>query len=170
MTYEDIIKISKYFKVSEIDFLSKYCKAQKFTKGKYKFNIYELSITNGSCVFIGMDNLCQINEVKPFQCLMSPEFLNRTFMAEMFECMSGLAGDENPVIEEKFLDGLQRVEHFMVGSPSATLVAKLHDRKIEQDAEIEVVNVDVRISQRSSKPPATPESHPAHRPVRAPRS
>lgn len=110
LTAMDITKISNYFGMNGNSFRDQYCESSPTIKEITGFSVIKLISRDGNCVFIGDDNLCIIQAVKPFQCAISPEFLLKRAMARDFECMAGLASEDDPIVEEQFVVGVLGAE------------------------------------------------------------
>lgn len=69
---QDVERISNYIHVLPSVFLSKYCISNELYIGKEKIKIYSAKIENGRCIFLSNDNLCNIFESLPYQCINAP--------------------------------------------------------------------------------------------------
>lgn len=72
----DCKKISSYLKIPSEEFLSKYCDVREMDYSVnglcYSSNLYVLKFINNSCIFLTQNNLCNIYNCRPYQCINAP--------------------------------------------------------------------------------------------------
>ncbi len=72
----DSKKISNYLRISSKEFLSKYCDLREMNYSiaglHYLLDLYVLKFKNNSCIFLSENNLCNIYNCRPYQCINAP--------------------------------------------------------------------------------------------------
>lgn len=106
LTRDDVAQLAAYHDVSEEEFRQVYTEVRSLSVGADTINIRSLKQRGGDCIFLDASDLCSVHEAKPFLCRNSPEFLLRKSMARDFECMKGLAQDDDCEIEAEFIQGV----------------------------------------------------------------
>lgn len=81
----DIENICEFIKFSSADFLLKMCREHSINIEGKKVIIFTLKMQNGKCIFLNNNNLCNIYEHRPYQCMKAPyNFLAQyTFWSHM---------------------------------------------------------------------------------------
>lgn len=86
---EDIEGICQAINVTPDVFLSLYCDSQILNTNHEEVLIYFLKVVNDACIFLKENNLCQIFENRPYQCVYAPfQFLGYYKFWEHMECVN----------------------------------------------------------------------------------
>lgn len=104
----DIQGLSALLGISIASFKKRYTEERSIKFGKQAIQVDALTSIDGDCVFLESDGLCAVQEKKPFICMNSPEFLLKKSMARDFDCMKGLAEDDDPEVEAEYINGILR--------------------------------------------------------------
>lgn len=84
----DAKKISEYLNIHPMDFLKKYCKKSYINTIGGKLYIYYFKIIQGHCIFLMHNNLCEIYNIRPYQCINAPyNFLSNSECWNHMPCL-----------------------------------------------------------------------------------
>ena len=68
----DVKRISNFLCLSPLDFILQKCVENKIMINDKKIKVFTLKIKNGNCCFLNNNNLCEIFECRPYQCINAP--------------------------------------------------------------------------------------------------
>lgn len=84
----DVKRISRFLKINPKKLLEKYCQKLYVEVLMGKFEIYHFNVTQGHCIFLTQNNLCDIYNVRPYQCINAPyKFLSSSGFWNHIPCL-----------------------------------------------------------------------------------
>ena len=68
----DVKKISNFLHLEQFDFVAKWCEKNAILIKDKKIDIFTLKTKDGKCSFLDDNNLCEIFNYRPYQCIYAP--------------------------------------------------------------------------------------------------
>lgn len=88
----DVEKLSKYFNITEPEFLRRFTVSKKSNIGENSINFRNIKYKNGICIFLDAENKCTVHEIKPVQCERTPfNYFWRAMQEVKFDCMKNVS-------------------------------------------------------------------------------
>ncbi|MBQ8540110.1 MAG: YkgJ family cysteine cluster protein [Clostridia bacterium] len=84
----DATRISDSLNISKMEFLEKYCIKNTLGLSNLVIDIYSLKLSDNGCVFLNEDNLCDVYDFRPYQCVNAPyHFLSQSGFWQHMKCL-----------------------------------------------------------------------------------
>lgn len=68
----DVIPLCRKLKISCQDFLGKFCEKSMLVISEKHIDVFYLKMKYGKCIFLNAQNMCEVYEHRPYQCVHAP--------------------------------------------------------------------------------------------------